>query len=469
MGTLILDVGKTHVKLHLLDAHLHRVFSQQADNRVVYKAPYPHYDIDRLWQWLLAAMSEAASRHPVSAISLTAHGAAAALIDRTRGDSGLVLPILDYESDAPREYDAAYAAVRPTFGQTFSPDLPFGLNLGRQLFWQQNRFPDAFGQATDILLYPQYWVWRLSGQCCAEVTSLGCHTDMWAPAQRDYSSLVDSQGWRDRLPALVPAWTRVGRLRPELCAQTGIGEGCKVFAGIHDSNASFLRYKRLYGNAPFTVISTGTWSIVMAAGVSPETLKPDRDLLANVDVTGEPVACSRAMGGREYAQICQRTATSPDAGVTTDDLQQLIDSRTLALPDFSGGSGPFPARPHPGGAILGNPAPGLGAALATLYGALMLDYQMDLVQARGEVFIEGAFLKNPALCGLLAQLRGPQRIRLSSDATGTLQGCALLTRWQARDTPIALADCPASSLRGLDAYRKQWRDAAESCQASPDF
>ena len=28
-------------------------------------------------------------------------------------------------------------------------------------------------------MYPQYWAYRLTGVLANEVTSLGCHTDLW--------------------------------------------------------------------------------------------------------------------------------------------------------------------------------------------------------------------------------------------------------------------------------------------------
>jgi hypothetical protein len=82
------------------------------------------------------------------------------------------------------------------------PLLPAGLNLGRQLYWQQANFPAEFARARHILMYPRYWAWRLSGKLASEVTSLGCHTDLWAPEENAWSSLVERQGWTALFPPL---------------------------------------------------------------------------------------------------------------------------------------------------------------------------------------------------------------------------------------------------------------------------
>lgn len=474
---LILDVGKTHVKLHLLDNTGTSVFSRETPNRVLDSAPYPHFDVEGLWQWMLAGIKEAAREHQISAVSITTHGAAAALIDRhwqgEEGDgeeggekAGLVLPLLDYEYAGIESCNSRYRDLRPAFSETCSPDLPAGLNLGRQLFWLQQQFPEAFARATDILTYPQYWAWRLTGRRCSEVTSLGCHTDLWSPAAGDFSSLVDRLGWRDLFPPVLPGWACLGPVKSTLRELTGLSDSCRVFAGVHDSNASFLRYLSTCSDEPFTVISTGTWSILMASGTPLAGLDGGRDMLANVDVTGRPVACARFMGGREYAAVCERAGAALDEPQGEVELQRLVDAGTLALPDFSGGSGPFPGRR---GGLEGAVPDGCGAALASLYCALMLDYLLDRLDARGDIFIEGAFLKNANLCALLAQLRGHQRVWLSSDDTGTVQGCAALVGWgevigggvggEIRRPAVHAAG--ATRLKSLESYRRLWRLALE--------
>lgn len=458
MHTLVLDIGKTHVKLHVLNDERGSVHSCEITNRVIHEDPYPHFDTDHIWQWLLDGIREAAKYFSISAISVTTHGATAALVDRTDAEAGLVLPVLDYEFSEVENCSKQYNNFRPSFLETYSPDLPAGLNLGRQLFWQQRQYPEAFARVTDILMYPQYWTWRLTGKLCSEVTSLGCHTDLWAPEKKQFSSLVESQNWIARFPEVVPAWTSLGAVKPAIRKHTGLNENCRVYAGIHDSNASFLRYKTLCGDKPFTVISTGTWSIVMASGVALHQLQANRDTLANVDVTGQPVVCSRSMGGREFEIIRDSTGAAGDGPPSEKILQTIIDQEVMALPDFSGGSGPLAQKP---GAIIGNPPKHSATSLASLYCALMLDYQMDLIKAEGDIFIEGAFLKNPLLCSVLAQLRTGRKIFLSSDSTGTVQGCAQLSRWNEPRRPPALVSCSTGRLRDLDAYKNLWRNRAE--------
>ena len=62
---------------------------------------------------------------------------------------------MDYEFAGVEEIEPFYAPLRPTFSQTFSPTLPVGLNLARQLAWQQRHFAEAFARAIYLLTYPQ--------------------------------------------------------------------------------------------------------------------------------------------------------------------------------------------------------------------------------------------------------------------------------------------------------------------------
>lgn len=447
----VLDVGKTNVKLHVVDRDLRVRFRRSRGNRVIEQGIYPHFDTHALWRWVRGTLAEIAADFRIEAIAVTTHGATAALIHPDAGDSGLVLPIMDYEY-AGVASEADYDALRPPFAETLSPALPAGLNLGRQLFWQQRYFERAFGDARQILPYPQYWAWRLCGTAASEVTSWGCHTDLWSPPARDYSGLVDTLGIRDKLPPLVRASATVGHVGEALAEQTGLPADCRVHAGVHDSNASYLRYLSHAPGEPFAVVSTGTWVVSFSSATSASRLDPRRDMLANVDIEGNPVACARFMGGREFDVICQRTGCKPEDIFTETDLQTLIEARVMALPDFSGGSGPFGGR-NP--AIMGRAE--RGTALASLYCALMIDYELDLLDARGDVIIEGAWLRNPLLCGLVAQLRGGQPVRLSADQTGTVSGAAQLAFGEATPPPT-LEKQAATAIPGLEDYREAWRE-----------
>jgi L-fuculokinase len=447
-ATIVLDIGKTNVKLVLLNEEGGTLAERRNPNTIVNDGLYPHHDTERIWQWMLDGMREFAALAEVGAIVPVTHGATAALVD----DNGLVLPVQDYE------YEFAlpgYEAMRPAYGATRSPRLPAGLNLGRQLAWQAQSFPEQFRKVRHILMYPQYWAWRLCGIAASEVTSLGCHTDLWEPASQQYSALIGQQGWRGLFPPMQQAWTALGALRPALAASTGLPADCQIICGIHDSNASLLRH--LDGDTPPAVLSTGTWVIAAAPGTPLNGLREKADMLANSNAMAQPVACMRFMGGREFAELAGPHAEA--CGIA--DVQALISQHTLALPCFAASGGPFAGR---SGAVRG-PAPQTGAqcyALATLYCALMSDYCLNALGVSGNgatVVVEGSFTGNPLFAPLLAALRPHQQISTSADdSSGTTCGGWMLHHWGRAPTKSGAIAAPLD-IRGLAAYRAEWLGA----------
>lgn len=447
---LVLDVGKTHAKIHVVDDQQRSLATYTTDNGVLDDAPYPHADVDGLWDWMMAVFGTCAAEHDIGAIAVTAHGATAALVNPAVGKNGLVLPVMDYEWRGVESLDRAYGQVRPPFEETCSPSLPGGLNLGRQLAWQQDGFTREFEHAEALLMYPQYWVWRLSGVMASEVSSLGCHTDLWSPVRKDFSSLVERRGWRRLFPPIAPAWEVVGSLSEPVATDTGLPAGCRVHVGVHDSNASLLLFLRAKPEDDFCVVSTGTWVVCMSTEDSIQGLDQNRDMLANVDVNGNAVPCIRFMGGREYAEIRSRSGSSADQHATEEDIARLITDGVMALPDFSNGSGPLGGREP---TMLGTAHN--GTALATLYCALMVDHCLDLLHVKSDVIIVGSYLQNPLLCALIAQLRGAQPVYVTRDETGTVRGAAQLTTWSA-PVSVSLQRCAPSAVTGLEDHRSFW-------------
>jgi hypothetical protein len=96
----------------------------------------------------------------------------------------------------------------------------------------------------------------------------------------------------------------------------------------------------------------------------------------------------------------------------------------------------------------------------------MIDQRLSDLGSCGDVYIEGAFLKNPLLCRLVAQLRPDQRIYLSKDVTGTVQGALLLTSWGEKvRANLNLEICAPADFEWLDEYRTQWWEMIRSAIA----
>ncbi|PDS38240.1 carbohydrate kinase [Rhizobium anhuiense] len=449
----VLDIGKTNAKVVVLDSETGaEIAVLKRPNIAIKTGLYPHYDIETLWSFALDALKSLAREPGFDAISITTHGASAALLAR---DGALAMPVIDYEHEYPQEIRDAYTALRPSFDETFSPRLAMGLNVGAQLHYQKTAFPEEFAKAATILTYAQYWTARLTGIAANELTSLGCHTDLWNPRAGSYSSLVDKLGIRDLMAPIRSAFDALGPVLPEIAAELGLAAPVPVYCGIHDSNASLLPHL-VHREAPFAVVSTGTWVINFGVGGDLDHLDPNRDALANVDAYGRAVPSSRFMGGREF-EILSAEIGPVDEKAVQAAIGPVIDKGMMLLPNIAAGSGPFP----------GKASRWIGAeeasreqryATACLYLALMTDACLGLIGAKGPVIVEGPFALNGTYLKLLAALTGREVMALPG-STGTSQGAALLTG--IRPASGTETHIPPTDIPGLAAYRTHWYAAME--------
>ena len=447
----VFDIGKTNMKVVVFDAAGEVVAERGHPNGTLLPGarwPYRSLYTEGSWAFLVRALKDFGAQFPIEAISIAGHGAAGVLV----GDKDAALRPVDYEFEIDGTIAAEYDKVRPPFEETLSPNLPRGLNLGRQVYYLQSRFPAEFAAVRAFLGYPQYWSWRLSGVAATEFTAMGAHTDLWRPNEGDLSSMVDTLGWRRLFPPMRKAWDTLGSLRPEVAAATGLSPNVRIVCGAHDSNASLVPHL-LSRRDPFTVISTGTWVIIMAVGGTAR-LDPTADMLANVDVHGRPVPTARFMGGREFSVLAGDAPADADEA----DVAAVIASGALALPAFSDQGGPFAARK---GVIEGDaPAtPTARAALATLYSALMTAHMLRRLEAPGDLIVEGGFTRSTAFAAVLARLMPGRRVVIAPMSAGAAAGAAMLAHWGELHPPPRLEPAREWQLPGLEAYQDRWERA----------
>ncbi len=414
----VIDIGKTNAKLALVDlSSLTEIAVVTRPNVVQSGPPYPHYDVDGHWAFLLEALAQFHREHGVDAISVTTHGACAALLD---ADGALATPILDYEHSYPAEVTQAYDQVKPDFAQTGSPKLSGGLNIGAQLHWLFATDQSLKNRTAQIVTYPQYWGHRLTGVAATDITSIGCHSDLWNPYEGTISDLPDALGVRDKIARVRRPSDILGPILPEIAAITGLAPDTPVCVGIHDSNASLYPHV-ISQDGPVSVVSTGTWVIVMSMNGKAVHLDPARDTLVNVNAREQVVASARFMGGREYEIIQQDQQVAP----SEEDVMAVLDGNLMLLPSVEPGTGPFPGRQmHWHG---GDPAIGTGERSAALsfYLALMTSTCLDLVGGVGPTIVEGPFARNPEYLAML-QAATARPVLTNAAVTGTSIGAAML-------------------------------------------
>lgn len=470
--TLVIDIGKSNAKLLMLDtvgAVVER--HSRANSSVTSPLGYPALDVHGLGQWMQSSLRASLHSRRCGHVIVSTHGAALVALD----DVGLAWEPLDYEFEAVAldvHADAVFGAASSDFRQTLSPDLPAGLNAARQLYWMQNTHPADWHRTRTLLPYPQYWAWLLSGVACSEVSSLGCHTHLWSPIQGEFSDLAVSQGWAHMFAPLRSAWDVLGRVRPDVAATWGLPAACQVHVGVHDSNACLARYFNSDSELDaqveaLTIVSSGTWTVLMAPGAPADALVASQDMLGNVDVTGRMTPTARFMGGREFAAIA--AGADPQAA-SIQTLRQLIASQTFAWPSFAHHGGPFSDRvgtvEQSGHVLNDSQASHLGASeratLAATYCAQLTAWLIHYLWSgsaapKSRVVVEGPLATNSVFMVVLQGILPDSICLCSSDELeGTARGAWLLCRWGSEPVQQALQTVPMEHVEGLAQYHDAW-------------
>lgn len=454
-AVLVFDVGKTHSKLSLWRAGGEWLAQRSYRNAAAMVEGHAVLDHQGIEAFLGESLALFAAQCPIGAIVPVAHGAAAAIVEKDR----LLFSPVDYEAPIPPQILADYRAGRDPFAVTGSPAMPGGLNLGAQLHAAEARGQRLAAGAL-ILPWPQYWAWRLCGVAASEVSSLGCHTDLWVPGAGTPSPMAQRRGWAARLAPLRHAGEILGGLSPEWQARTGIGPDCAIFCGLHDSNAALVAARRdpALADAGGTLLSTGTWFVAMqsagGAAAAEKHLDPQRDCLLNVDIDGRPVPSARFMGGRELDLLLAGLPPA-DGPVPVDEaaIACLIAEDALPGPAHVPGVGPFPNRQ---GCWPNRPTdPALARMAALLYLALVSDVMLDLVGSDGAVLVDGPAAGESLFVRALASLRPGVHIAALPSRDAVALGALFLAAPQAvRPAPAPRAMPLAADLRG---HAGRWR------------
>jgi sugar (pentulose or hexulose) kinase len=448
----VFDLGKTNSKLFVFSREGALLNEQRTKPVCVQHNGKSVLDDTRLYAWMRAALADAVVAHGVTNMIVSAHGCTFALV---QGDEQLH-PILDYEQEIPDAVAADIDPRLPDFSETFTPHLPLGFCIARHIYWLAVDDPAMFAQAGAILCYPQYWGWRFTGSQVSEYSYLGAHSQVWAPLKRDYSSLVHQLGWRGLFPPIAPSGEIIGHT--DVVLPDGTTRAVAVHNGVHDSNAA-LAYYRMTGLSGFTIVSTGTWVIIINLDCPLDALDQERDMIANVTVNGEPAPSLRFMGGREYDLISDGWSQP----ISMEAVRSVMAKRIFAIPSWAAG-GPFPETK---GSIVGGDVSGEErAAVAALYVIVMTDLSLDLIRSTNTLVVDGGLSKMELFNTALGQLRPSQKVLRSTMSEGSATGAAAIAFRALGLSPFKdeTQEVAPGQIPGLEAYRDEWRQRAEAAR-----
>ena len=204
----------------------------------------------------------------------------------------------EYPEALKKKFYDTYGGEEEFSYRTASPVLG-NLNSGMQLYRIKYEKPQLFRQIKHALHLPQYLSFLISGNVCSDITSIGCHTNLWDFLKNEYHYWVRQEGVLEKLAPLFPCNTVLPAFFP--------GNNYSVGIGLHDSSAALIPYLVNF-HEPFILISTGTWCISLNPfNDSPLTKEElENDCLCYMTYLGKPVKASRLFAGYEHEQQVKR-------------------------------------------------------------------------------------------------------------------------------------------------------------------
>ncbi len=424
----IFDVGKTNKKLFLIDENYQIVYERSArfvetvdeDGEVCENLESLRSSVyDSLHQVLQLKEFE------VKAINFSTYGASFVYLDEN-GES--LTPLYNYLKDYPEALKKAfyteYGGEEKISLETASPILG-SLNSGMQLYRLKHEKPKIFNKVKWALHLPQYLSYLITGKAVADITSIGCHTQLWDFAKNQYHHWVSVEKIEEKFGEFTPA-----NLSQAISFE---GKTLNVGVGLHDSSAALIPYLANF-NTPFVLLSTGTWCI----SLNPFNQQPltagelKQDCLCYMHYKGKAVKASRIFAGYEHEVQLKRIAEHFDRAAYLFKHLKFNPSMILKLAnkipenqqeqeDFSAKSA-FPERDL-----------NFFQTAEEAYHQLIFDlikqqvYSLKLILNTGvkRIFVDGGFGKNAIYMHLLATSIPDIEVYASSVSQATAIGTAL--------------------------------------------
>jgi len=406
---IVLDIGKTNVKLTFVDSINNKTikfFTTKQKN--TYRHGIKILNSNSIFEWALKKITYIGKKHNLDKFVCTAHGTSIALISY---DDKELLACTDYEYKFDKLFNS-YKKIAPKFNESFSPFLENGLNIGQQIYYLYKRKQKLIKETKYILNYPQYIVWKLTSGFSSEISYVGCHTHLWDFKRNKLSSFVKKIKLEKKFPKIRKAWDTIG--------QRKIGESnLKIINGIHDSNASYLYFKNS-DIKNFTLVSTGTWYIIFNQKTPLKNLNPSLDMLANIDVFGKPVPTMRFMGGREYDHLMGVFKISNK----TRAIKNFSFHDYLIYPSYASGGG-FSINKINIGFYEGLNK-GQIYYLICLYISFVINFCLNQMKSSNTIILDGPITKNITIMKILSSLRKKQIVLKNKREIGTTLGATNL-------------------------------------------
>jgi len=433
----LFDIGKTNKKIFLFDEHYRIVFEKsECFDEVKDEDGFPCEDINKLKDFIIGGLEELLKKRKfqVRAVNISSYGASLVYIDK---EGQPIAPLYNYLKPYPKALEESlyqsYGGAEKMALKTASP-ASGSLNSGLQLYRIKKEQPELFKRIHYALHLPQYLSSLITGKYYSDITSLGCHTQLWDLGKQDYHQWVIDEGLDKKLAPIFASDEALPASENKFQVASGIG--------LHDSSAALIPYLANFSE-PFILISTGTWCISLNP-FNDEPLTEDEvrhNCLCYISYKGTPVKASRLFAGYEHEQQATRIAEYfkvemsilRNAEYDRTLINQLNSSGLLNANSFAELSlDKFESAIHAYHALL-------MFIVSEQFTSTSIILQKGITK---KIFVDGGFGKNSIYMNLLAAVFPEIEVYAASMAQATALGTALAIHesWNDRQLPNDIID-----------------------------
>jgi len=284
-----------------------------------------HWNVEALFAELQTGLALAGQLGlPIASISVDAWGLDYFLLDET---GAVMEPTFCYrDSRNQRGIDRTLDTLP---WETLYEETGIQFMQINSLFQMAAESPERIERMRMFLPLGDGFNYLLSGVAKAEI-SLASTTQLYNPRTRNWSDkLLDAFDWpRSKFPELIPSGTRLGTLKPELAAASGLGEIEVLATCSHDTGAAVAAVPA--AGDQWAYLSSGTWSLIGVELPGPIINDSARELnFTNEIGHGNTVRLLRNIIGLWLVQECRREWAEDGKEYDYSTLTQLA---TEAIP-----------------------------------------------------------------------------------------------------------------------------------------
>ena len=418
----IFDIGKTNKKLFLFNENYEIVLEKSTQfDEITDEDGDACEDVELLSSWVINTFNEVLQNlsFEIKALNFSTYGASFVHLD---SEGKVIAPLYNYlkpySEELRKQFYNTYGGEQIFTRKTASPILG-NLNSGMVLYRLKYENPILFAKIYFSLHLPQYISFLFTRQCFSDITSIGCHTNLWDFEENAYHEWVEKEG----------IITKLAPINAQLLTQVMnrfFNHSLPIGIGLHDSSAALIPYLATFKGQKFVLISTGTWCITLNpfnhTPLTNEELQ--YDCLIYKQYTGEPVKASRLFAGYEHEQIIKQLSEQFEKPL---DYYKTVKFNPELVTDFEDDT--YESSYH--------------QLIVKLVDKQIVSSKLVLNDdSVKKLFVDGGFGKNEIYMNLLAKAFPEMEIYAASVAQATALGAALALHedWSSKEIPQNLID-----------------------------